>query len=241
MEILACSEDSVNNAGEINPYSEQCNLLKMTSIPTFGQYSDDYTFLEQVLILKSESQPDYLPEKIKSKIDNLKKNHSNVDPQYFQVTLSTSTLISPTSENEIKSDYTLLNLICHPYIFYDCELNKEHRTEIYCAAFHDDEEIDTIKEAEENDKLRINPDCNLDDHQLKRELILHLSKDGFPSLSPNNCGILINLNAQIINFYVIVCGTYGGNICKCFVGHFIIIPNATNSVLFGDLYNQMVK
>ena len=70
---------------DINPYSEQCNLLKMTSIPTFGQYSDDYTFLEQVLILKSESQPDYLPENMKSKIDNLKKSHQNVNPEYFQI------------------------------------------------------------------------------------------------------------------------------------------------------------
>lgn len=241
MEILACSEDEINKSIEINVYSEQCNLLKMTSLPTFGQYSDDYTFLEQILILKSESQPDYLTQNIKLKIDNLKKSHPDVDPEYFHITLSTSTLISPSSENEIKTDYTLLNLICHPYIFYDCELNKEHRTEIYCSAFYDDLEIDTLKEAEEKDNLRINPECNLDDYQLKRELILHLSKEGYPSLSPNNCGILINLNAQIINFYVIVCGTYGGNICKCFVGHYIIIPNAINSVLFGDIYNQMIK
>ena len=79
VEILACSDDSINNAIEINTYSEQCNLLKMTSIPTFGQYSDDYTFLDQVLILKSESQPDYFPEKIKSKLDYFKKNHPNVN------------------------------------------------------------------------------------------------------------------------------------------------------------------
>ena len=238
---LSCSEDSIDNKPvEINTYSEQCNLLKMPSIPTFGKYSEDYTFLEQVLIFKSGSQPDNIPQNLKIKIDNL-KNNTQINPDYFHITLSTSTLLGPNSENEVNSSYTLLNLISHPYIFYNCELNKEHRSEVYCAAFTDNEEIDTVQESKENDKLRINPDCNLDDHQLKREVILHLSQDGYPSLSPNNCGILINLNSQIINFYVVVCGTYCGKIVKIFVGNFVIIPNANNSVLFGDLYNKMMK
>ena len=77
--------------------------------------------------------------------------------------------------------------------------------------------------------------------KLKRDIILHLNHDGYTSLSPNNCGILVNLNAQIINFYVVVCGTFAGKIVKCFVGNFVIIPNANNSVLFGELYNKMVK
>ena len=68
-----------------------------------------------------------------------------------------------------------------------------------------------------------------------------MSQDGYASLSPNNCAILINLNAQIINFYVVVCGTYGGQIVKCFVGNYIIIPNAQNSVIFGDLYEKIMK
>ena len=68
-----------------------------------------------------------------------------------------------------------------------------------------------------------------------------MSSDGYASLSPNNCGVLINLNSQITNFYVIVCGTYGGQIVKCFVGNYVIIPNAQNSVMFGELYDKMMK
>ena len=52
---------------------------------------------------------------------------------------------------------------------------------------------------------------------------------------------MINLNSQITNFYVIVCGTYGGQIVKCFVGNYVIIPNAQNSVMFGELYDKMMK
>ena len=37
-------------------YTEQCDLLKMISIPTFGIYSNDYAFLEQILILKSQKK-----------------------------------------------------------------------------------------------------------------------------------------------------------------------------------------
>lgn len=239
--IISCNDNSLDNkAEEIKPFTEQCDLLKMTSIPTFGKYSDDYTFLEQVLILKSENQPDNFPQNLKSKIDNL-KNKININPEYFHITLSTNTLIKPSSENEINPSYTLLNLICHPYIFFNCALDKEHKSHIYCSAFIDDEELDTIKESNENDKLRINPECNLDDNQLKREIILHLSKDGYPSLSPNNCSLLIDLNAQIINFFVVVCGTYVDKIVKIFVGNFVIIPNVSNSVLFENLYYKMIK
>ena len=98
-----------------------------------------------------------------------------------------------------------------------------------------------MKQCDGNDILRINPECDLDDYQLRREIILHMSNDGYASLSPNNCAIFINLNSQITNFYVIVCGTYGGTIVKCFVGNYVIIPNAQNSVMFGDLYDKIMK
>ena len=165
---------------EIETYSKKCDLLNMITVPTFGKYSVDYSFLEQILILKSPKRFENMPEIMKNKLDNLK-------------------------------------------------------------AFTDQYEIGTIKQGEGIDILRVNPECNLDDNQLKREIILHMSSDGYASLSPNNCAILINLNAQMINFYVIVCGTYGGKIVKCFVGNYVIIPNAQNSVMFGDLYDKIMK
>ena len=225
---------------EIETYSNKCELLKMITVPTFGKYSEDYSFLEQILILKSPSKFENMPEIMQKKLDNLKQKYPKVEPEYFHITLG-NVLIRPSNIDEVKDSFEVLNLLAHPYIFYDCSLNKEHRSEIYCAAFTDENEIGTIKQREGADTLRLNPDCNLDDNQLKRDIILHMSHDGYASLSPNNCAILINFNAQIINFYVIVCGTYGGQIVKCFVGNYVIIPNAQNSVMFGDLYDIIMK
>ena len=225
---------------EIETYSNKCELLKMITVPTFGKYSEDYSFLEQILILKSPSKFENMPEIMQKKLDNLKQKYPKVEPEYFHITLG-NVLIRPSNIDELKDSFEVLNLLAHPYIFYDCSLNKEHRSEIYCAAFTDENEIGTIKQREGADILRLNPDCNLDDNQLKRDIILHMSHDGYASLSPNNCAILINFNAQIINFYVIVCGTYGGQIVKCFVGNYVIIPNAQNSVMFGDLYDIIMK
>ena len=225
---------------EIETYSNKCELLKMITVPTFGKYSEDYSFLEQILILKSPSKFENMPETMQKKLDNLKQKYPKVEPEYFHITLG-NVLIRPSNIDELKDSFEVLNLLAHPYIFYNCSLNKEHRSEIYCAAFTDENEIGTIKQREGADTLRLNPDCNLDDNQLKRDIILHMSHDGYASLSPNNCAILINFNAQIINFYVIVCGTYGGQIVKCFVGNYVIIPNAQNSVMFGDLYDIIMK
>ena len=225
---------------EIETYSNKCELLKMITVPTFGKYSEDYSFLEQILILKSPSKFENMPEIMQKKLDNLKQKYPKVEPEYFHITLG-NVLIRPSNIDELKDSFEVLNLLAHPYIFYNCSLNKEHRSEIYCAAFTDENEIGTIKQREGADTLRLNPDCNLDDNQLKRDIILHMSHDGYASLSPNNCSILINFNAQIINFYVIVCGTYGGQIVKCFVGNYVIIPNAQNSVMFGDLYDIIMK
>ena len=234
------NSDDEDDDKEIETYSNKCELLKMITVPTFGKYSEDYSFLEQILILKSPSAFENMPDIMKNKLDNLKQRYPKIEPEYFHITLGNA-LIKPSNVDDLKNSFECLNLLCHPYIFYNCSLNKEHKSEIYCAAFTDENEIGTIKQADGNDILRLNPDCNLDDNQLKREIILHMSNDGYASLSPNNCAILINFNSQIINFYVIVCGTYGGQIVKCFVGNYVIIPNAQNSVLFGELYDKIMK
>ena len=225
---------------ELKQFSEKCNLLNMITVPTFGKYSNDYTFLEQILILKSTTIFENTPDAIKKKLNNLKQKYPEVKPEFFHITLG-NTLIKPSNEKDLNDSFECLNLLCHPYIFYNCSLEKEHRSEIYCAAFTDENEISTIKQGEGYDILRLNPECDLDDNQLKRDIILHMSNDGYASLSPNNCAILINLNAQIINFYVVVCGTYGGKIVKCFVGNYVIIPNAQNSVIFGEFYDKVMK
>ncbi len=227
-------------SAEITTYNEQCQLLNMISIPSFGIYSNDYAFLEQILILKNSSAPNYLPLKVKDQINYLNKKYPELKPEYFHITLSSSILFNFSPENINSLSYTALNFISHPYIFYNCQLNREHKSDIYCAAYIDEYEIDTIKQADGDTHLRVNPDCNIDDGQLKREVYIHLSGDGYPSLSPNNCQLLINLNSQFINFYVITCGTYGGKIVKCFVGNYLIIPNISNSILFSDINKSML-
>ena len=233
--------DLFNNSPDIISYNEQCNLFNMISIPSFGIYSDDYSFLEQILILKKNNIPNMIPLNVKEQIKYLNEKYPNIEPEYFHITLSSSILFSISPEKLNPFSYTALNFISHPYIFYNCDLNnKEHKSDIYCAAYVDEQEFDTIKEEEGNTHLRVNPKYNIDDEQLKREVYIHLSGDGYPSLSPNNCHLLINLNSQIINFYVVTCGTYYGKIVKCFVGNYMIIPNCHNSFLFNDLYKSLL-
>lgn len=234
-------KDNLYISQELSIYTEQCDLLKMLSIPTFGIYSNDYAFLEQILILKNNSLPNNSPKIVKNQIDHLKKTYPNLEIQYCHLTLSASTLFSISPENISHLSYTALNFISHPYIFYNCQLNREHKSDVYCAAYVDENEIDTIKQENGDTHLRVNPNCNIDDSQLKREVYIHLSGDGYPSISPNNCQLLINLNAQIINFYVITLGTYGGKIVKCFVGNYLIIPNLSDMFLYKDIYTSFIK
>ena len=226
---------------ELNKYTEQCDLLKMLSIPTFGIYSNDYAFLEQILIQKGNSLSNNSPKIVHEQINYLNKKYPYLEINYFHLTLSASTLFLISPENINHLSYTPLNFISHPYIFYNCQLNREHKSDVYCAAYIDNNEIDTIKEEKGDTHLRVNPECNIDDSQLKREVYIHLSGDGYPSISPNNCHLLINLNAQIINFYVITLGTFGGKIVKCFVGNYLVIPNLSNLILYKNIYLSFLK
>ena len=234
-------KNNLYKSQELNIYTEQCDLLKMLSIPTFGIYANDYAFLEQILIQKKSSLPHNSPKNVQDQVNYLKKQYPDLDIQYFHLTLSAGTLFSISPENINHLSYTPLNFISHPYIFYNCQLNREHKSDVYCAAYIENNEIDTIKQENGDSHLRVNPECNIDDSQLKREVYIHLSGDGYPSISPNNCHLLINLNAQIINFYVITLGTYGGKIVKGFVGNYLIIPNMSDMLLYKDIYISFLK
>ena len=140
---------------ELNIYTEQCDLLKMLSIPTFGIYSNDYAFLEQILVIKGNSLSNNSPKNLQDQINYLKNHYPDLDIQYFHLTLSASTLFSITPENISHLSYTPLNFISHPYIFYNCQLNREHKSDVYCAAYIDDNEFDTIKQEDGDTHLRV--------------------------------------------------------------------------------------
>ena len=75
--ILEKSGNSIDEDDkDIEPFSEKCDLLKMITVPTFGKYSNDYSFLEQILILKSKSKFENIPEFVKKKLENLQKKIS---------------------------------------------------------------------------------------------------------------------------------------------------------------------
>ena len=75
--ILEKSGNSIDEDDkDIEPFSEKCDLLKMITVPTFGKYSNDYSFLEQILILKSKSKFENIPEFVKKKIGKFAKKIS---------------------------------------------------------------------------------------------------------------------------------------------------------------------
>ena len=117
-------KDNLYKSQELNIYKEQCDLFKMLSIPTFGIYSNDYAFLEQILILKCNSLLNNSPKIVQDQINYLTKQYPSLDIQYFHLTLSASTLFLVSPDNINHLSFTPLNFISHPYIFYNCQLNR---------------------------------------------------------------------------------------------------------------------
>ena len=98
------NSDDEDDDKEIETYSNKCELLKMITVPTFGKYSVDYSFLEQILILKSPSPFENMPDIMKNKLDNLKQRYPKVEPEYFHITLG-NTLIKPSNVDDLKNSF----------------------------------------------------------------------------------------------------------------------------------------
>jgi hypothetical protein len=231
-----------NNDISFNYFNKECSILQMLSIPYLGVYSDDYTFMSPTLNIKLQTPPKNLPKTIKNK---LKKLPLNLEPSFFHITLDGSNLYKNYNQRIINDKFARINVIPHPYIFYNVNLIKgrEHVTHVYASIYtrKQNNYEDFIKESNEGDNVRINPECDFLDKSLKREIILHLSDDGFPAISPNNLSILLNLNCQIISFYLIIVGTYKNSPCKFCVVEFLIFPNFYQNEIFKDLYKSFVK
>ena len=214
---------------KINPnfpyYQKKCELLQMFAIPYIGQYSNDYyNFLTPFLTLKSDN-PLNLPFKIKDRINKL----GNIPFEYFHLTLDSSSIVT---RNELK-----LNIVPHPYIFYDFKgvVDKEHKTFVYTCIITDEDNFNlTVKECPNDYQyIKINPDCDFNDNYLKREIIIHPSEDhNVPAISPNNLNFIVNLNCQLIHFYLILLGTYKNEIVKGCCCEYIILPSALSGKIF---------
>lgn len=224
-----------------NIFNEQCDLLQMIGVPNFGIYKNNYTFMDQLFILKTKKQPKNLPQNVLKQIKLLTDNYSDVNPEYFHITLNANNIFLSSNERKIGTNFARINLASHPYIYQKNNLKNLPKFDIYTAIYTEKEEIDTIRDSEENDGLRINPNCDITNNNLRREIILHLSQDNLPAISPNNCALLINLNSHLINFYVIILGVCKRNLEKCFVGNYVILPNVQNCLLFNNISQSLIN
>ena len=206
-------------------YEKKCELLHMFSIPYIGQFSDEYyNFLTPFLILKTDNL-EKIPYKIKNRINKL----GNIPFEYFHLTLDTSSIFT---KNETK-----LNIVPHPYIFYDFKgtIDQTHNTYVYTCLITDEDNFNLIIKESPNDYqyIKINPDCDFNDQSLKRETIIHPSEDNnIPSISPINLNFIINLNCQLIHFYLIVLGNFNDTIVRGCCCEIMILPSALSGKIF---------
>ena len=212
-------------------YDNICKLLQMHAIPYIGKYEDDgYNFLYPILTLQSKTCPNNIPKSISDRINKLNLKDFN----YFHITIDSSSIPNRSE--------TRLNIVPHPYIFYDFTgtVTKEHKTYVYCCLITDKDNFNlTIKEkVDEGDRLIINPDYDFNDDKLKREIIIHPSfEQNIPAISPNNIAFNANLGCQMIHFYLITLGTYHNNIVKGCCCEYIILPSA----MCGKIFMGMIR
>ena len=218
-------------------FNEVCELLQMISVPYLGIYLEEYIFLNPLNVLKQKTMPNNLPLHLKEKIEKFQSEYY-VTPEYFHVTLDGSEVYSLYNQRIIHTDYVRINIAPHPYVFYNVNLNKEHRSVVFLSAFTDERSFNSVKDSEEGSGVRVNPDCKLDNNGLLREIILHEGGGGIPAISPNNCAILLNINNQIVNFFLVTLVTYGNKIVKCSVTEYNVLPTAYQSQLLSELTNS---
>lgn len=216
-------------------YKGKCDILQMLSVPTLGIYSEYYSFMNTILALHQKSIPTNFPSQLQNSLKNLIDEHKDITLDFFHITLDGSIIYSENNERIKNNKYVRVNIIPHPYVFYNVNLSKEHRTRVYLSVFCDSRSFDSVKDSNENDGVKINPQCRLDDNMLNREILLHSSQYEIPAISPNNCSILLNLNNQMINFFLVTLVTYKNEIVKCSVTEFVIFPTIYRSKLFMEL------
>ena len=231
-----------------NPNIKQCYLLNMPAIPTFGIYdTNKYLLMEPFHIIKSEKMmPDNLSPTLFQNIKLLFQKCKQIIPEFYHITLDANYIYSNSNERIIETNYTRINLVAHPYIFCNLKIPQPSKTHINCAIFKENDELETILETDEAEGIKINPECDITSKTLNREIQIDINqKDKKIILQPNNCSFLINLNSQIINFYAIVLGMHNNSMTKCFIGNYVIIPNALNCHLLKnntqDLMNYKTK
>ena len=230
-------------------FKEYCPTLGLYAMPTFGIYqSDEYQIMKVFSAFHSSEIPKHLPLFLQQKLKAIEQSHNVKDFSFLHVTYDANEIVcNNKNEDWNENKFLRLNVICHPFIFYNCNLNQEHHSVAYVSGFTEDNSFHSVKDSMENDGVRVDlhkwdSEISLSDQRFKREVILHSTEHGGPALSPNNCGILINFNNQLIHFYIVVLGIGLGScdeIVKCCVEEVIIIPNGQQCEILNTLYKTV--
>ena len=218
-------------------------LLNIPAIPTFGIYDESsYLLMEQIHQIKCKDIiPKNLPPYIIEKIKAFSNKHPKIIPEFFHITLNANEIYYQFNERNIETNLVRINLVAHPYIFNNSKFSRSAKTHINCAIFKSQDEIDSLWESiEEENNIKINPNCDLTDPKLYREIILEINKEqNMIKLEPNNCAFLLNLNNRITNFYCIVIGTHNNLPFKCFIGNYVIVTNGINTSILNSFFQKL--
>ena len=234
---MSSEKNNINNP--INP------LLRIPAIPTFGIYDESsYLLMQQIRLIKCQNIiPKNLPPFIIEKIKTFSNKYPKIIPEFFHITLNANEIYNEFNERNIETNLVRINLVAHPYIFNNSKFSMSAKTHINCAIFKSPDEIDSLWESvEEENNIRINPNCDLIDPTLYREIILKIKKEQNKiMLEPNNCAFLLNLNNRITSFYCIIIGTHNNLPFKCFVGNYVIITNGINTSILNIFVQKLMN
>ena len=218
-------------------YTEQCEILQMISIPYIGIYDSEYIFMNPIICFCNNNVPKNFPQPIESKISNVLNRYSKISFQYYHITLDASPIYNKINQRTIECNEVRLNVVPHPFIFRNLsgKLKADYQVSVYASLFKNNNDFNVINETEEKDRIIVNPKNELNNKENEREIILHRTKENLAAISPNNLSFLINLNCQLIHFYIVLFGVSRGKIslgCCC---EYVIMPNAFNSKLFMEM------
>lgn len=210
-------------------------------VPSFGVYGSNYTIMSPRGIMKSTKQHSNLPSALLNQLNRIHSLDNKPEFNYFHVTLDGTFVYNDFNESKTGYNFTRINMIAHPYIFYNVDSNKDHTTYIYPSLFTDNEYSDSvIRDTNENDGLRVNPK-DISEYHLKRMIMIHKGYESRTALSPNNCAILMNLNSAMIHFHLVIFVTYKDQIIKCCVAEYIIYPTMQKLGIMDRFFNQIFK
>jgi len=255
IEFKRNSNSNNSNKSKINrinyDYSKMNNMLGMFTTPYLGVYGHEYSFFTPIKTFHKQNPSgsflETLPEKLQKNLIDF-RNRFSVETDYFDIALDASFILNKFHKTNI-THHLRVNCVLHPYLFYNVgslASKSEHKTFVFCALFSDENSLDLnslyIEDTKENDGLRINPEFIFHDEN-KKEVILHDSGEGFPALSPNNMGFLMDLKNGFFSFYLLAVLTYGHKVVRLLITRFVVVMNTEVPIFKGfyKAFNSMHK